>query len=140
MNTQTLILFPEVSLTSEFVKRVKNHFGLDPDVWHSKISTSQKKISLDRIIKGQAKIIVGARSALFLPFKKLGLIIIDEEHDGSYKQEEKGIYQARDMSVVRASIEKIPLLLVSATPSLETSYNILKKNGCNILQPFFILL
>ena len=127
LNTQTLILFPEVSLTSEFVKRVKNHFGLDPDVWHSRISASQKKISLDRIIKGQAKIIVGARSALFLPFKKLGLIIIDEEHDGSYKQEEKGIYQARDMSVVRASIEKIPLLLVSATPSLETSYNILKK-------------
>ena len=91
MNIQTLILFPEVSLTSEFVKRVKNHFGLDPDVWHSRISASQKKISLDRIIKGQAKIIVGARSALFLPFKKLGLIIIDEEHDGSYKQEEKGI-------------------------------------------------
>ena len=127
LNTQVLILFPEVSLTSEFVKRVKNHFGLDPDVWHSKISPSQKKISLDRIINGKAKIIVGARSALFLPFKKLGLMIIDEEHDGSYKQEEKGIYQARDMAVVRASIEKIPLLLVSATPSLETSYNILKK-------------
>ncbi len=127
LNNQVLILFPEVSLTSEFVKRIKNHFGIDPDVWHSKIKLSQKKSSLERIIKNQAKIIVGARSSLFLPFKKLGLIIIDEEHDGSYKQEEKGIYQARDMAVVRASIEKIPLLLVSATPSLETSYNISKK-------------
>ena len=127
LNSQVLILFPEVSLTVEFVKRIKNHFGIDPDIWHSKIKLSQKKNSLDRIIKGEAKIIMGARSSLFLPFKKLGLIIIDEEHDGSYKQEEKGIYQARDMAVVRASIKKIPLLLVSATPSLETSYNISKK-------------
>ena len=127
LNFQVLILFPEVALTSEFVKRIKNHFGIDPDVWHSKISPSQKKDSLERIMSGKAKIIVGARSALFLPFDKLGLIIIDEEHDGSYKQEEKGIYQARDMAVVRASIEKISLLLVSATPSLETSYNVLQK-------------
>ena len=126
-SSQSLILFPEVSLTNEFVRRIKRRFGFTPEIWHSKINISQKKKMLKRIITGKSKIIVGARSALFLPFKKLGMIIIDEEHDSSFKQEEKGIYHARDMSVVKASIEKIPLLLVSATPSLETTYNVLIK-------------
>ena len=85
--------------------RLEKRFGLKPEVWHSKISPSQKKKSLDRIIKGESKIVIGARSSLFLPFAKLGLIIIDEEHDTSFKQEEQGIYHARDMSVVRATIE-----------------------------------
>mgnify|MGYP006231304391 FL=1 len=120
-------MFPEVSLSNEFVIRLEKRFGLKPEVWHSKISPSQKKKSLDRIIKGESKIVIGARSSLFLPFPKLGLIIIDEEHDTSFKQEEQGIYHARDMSVVRATIEKIPLILVSATPSLESKYNVLLK-------------
>ena len=107
----------------EFVKRIKNHFGLDPDVWHSKISPSQKKISLDRIINGKAKIIVGARSALFLPFKKLGLMIIDEEHDPAFKQEEGVRYNARDMAIYKAIRSSVPIVLASATPSLETYHN-----------------
>ena len=123
--SQILILFPEVSLTTEFVKRIIDRFAIVPDVWHSKISASKKKNTINKIISGDSVIIVGARSALFLPFANLSLIIIDEEHDGSYKQEEKGIYHARDMAVVKSSIEKIPLLLVSATPSLETTYNVL---------------
>ena len=127
LNSQILILFPEVSLSNEFVRRIEDRFGFSPEIWHSKITASQKKKILKRIISGEARIIVGARSALFLPYHKLGMIIIDEEHDSSYKQEEKGIYHARDMSVVKASIEKIPLLLVSATPSLETTYNVLTK-------------
>ena len=105
-------MFPEVSLSNEFVRRIEDRFGFSPEIWHSKITASQKKKILNRIISGEARIIVGARSALFLPYHKLGMIIIDEEHDSSYKQEEKGIYHARDMSVVKASIEKIPLLLV----------------------------
>ena len=124
-NSQILILFPEVSLTTEFVKRIIERFAIVPDVWHSKISTSKKKNTINKIISGDNVIIVGARSALFLPFTNLSLIIIDEEHDSSYKQEERGIYHARDMAVVKSSIEKIPLLLVSATPSLETTYNVL---------------
>ena len=127
LNSQILILFPEVSLSNEFVRRIEDRFGFSPEIWHSKITASQKKKILKRIISGEAKIIVGARSALFLPYNNLGMIIIDEEHDSSFKQEEKGIYHARDMSVVRSSIEKIPLLLVSATPSLETTYNVLTK-------------
>ena len=126
-NNQILILFPEVSLTTEFVKRIIHRFGIMPDIWHSKISVAKKKNTIKRIITGDSKIVVGARSALFLPYKNLDLIIIDEEHDSSFKQAEKGIYHARDMSVVKASIEKIPLLLVSATPSLETTYNVLIK-------------
>ena len=124
---QVLIMFPEVSLTSDFVKRIEERFGFAPDVWHSKISASIKTKTLKNIINGTSKIIVGARSALFLPYKKLGMIILDEEHDNSYKQEEKGIYHARDMSVVKASIENIPLILTSATPSLETIFNVFKK-------------
>ena len=120
-------MFPEVSLTSDFVRRIEERFGFTPDVWHSKISASMKTKTLKNIINGTSKIIVGARSALFLPYKKLGMIILDEEHDTSYKQEEKGIYHARDMSVVKASIENIPLILTSATPSLETIFNVFKK-------------
>ncbi len=124
---QVLIMFPEVSLSNEFVIRLEKRFGFKPEVWHSKITSSEKKKSLDRITNGEAKIVIGARSSLFLPFFNLGLIIIDEEHDNSFKQEEQGIYHARDMSVVRATIEKIPLILVSATPSLESKYNVFLK-------------
>ena len=125
MNTkQSLILFPEVSLTNDFIKRIEKRFGYLPDIWHSKITPSKKKNIIHKIISGKSKIVIGTRSALFLPYKNLGMLIVDEEHDPSYKQEEKGIYNARDMAVVRASIEKFTLILVSATPSLETIYNI----------------
>ena len=121
---QSLILFPEVSLTNEFIKRVEQRFSNPPDIWHSKITLAKKRKIIQRVINGDSQILIGARSALFLPFKNLGLLIVDEEHDASYKQEEKGIYNARDMAVVRGSIEKFPIILVSATPSLETIYNI----------------
>jgi len=121
---QSLILFPEVSLTNDFIKRIEKRFGYLPDIWHSKITPSKKKKIIHKIISGRSQILIGTRSALFLPYKNLGILVVDEEHDPSYKQEEKGIYSARDMAVVRASIEKFTLILVSATPSLETIYNI----------------
>ena len=124
---QSLILFPEVSLTNDFIKRIEKRFGYLPDIWHSKITPSKKKKIIHKIISGRSQILIGTRSALFLPYKNLGMLVVDEEHDPSYKQEEKGIYSARDMAVVRASIEKFTLILVSATPSLETIYNIDQK-------------
>ena len=129
---QSLIMFPEVSLTNEFINRIEKRFGYSPDIWHSKITPSKKKKIIHRILSGDTKILVGTRSALFLPYKNLGMVVVDEEHDSSYKQEEKGIYNARDMSVVRASIEKFTVVLVSATPSLETIYNINQKKYFHI--------
>ena len=120
-------MFPEVSLTNDFIKRIEKRFGYLPDIWHSKITPSKKKKIIHKIISGRSQILIGTRSALFLPYKNLGMLVVDEEHDPSYKQEEKGIYSARDMAVVRASIEKFTLILVSATPSLETIYNIDQK-------------
>ena len=95
---QVLIMFPEVSLTGDFVNRIEERFGFSPVVWHSKISTAYKTKVLKSIIDGTSQIIVGARSSLFLPYKNLSMIVLDEEHDSSYKQEEQGIYHARDMS------------------------------------------
>ena len=93
-------------------------------MWHSKITKKNKSLIWNSIHKNNIKIIIGARSALFLPFKKLGLIIVDEEHDPSYKQEDQVIYNARDMAISRASIENIPICLVTSVPSLETYHNI----------------
>ena len=121
---QVLIMFPEVSLTGDFVNRIEERFGFSPVVWHSKISTAYKTKVLKSIIDGTSQIIIGARSSLFLPYKNLSMIVLDEEHDSSYKQEEQGIYHARDMSVVKSSIEDIPIILASATPSLETIFNL----------------
>ncbi len=126
-NLQALILLPEISLTPNIEKRYINRFGIEPEIWHSKISNSKKSQIWNRCYSGKSKIIVGTRSSLFLPFKKLGLIVVDEEHDTSYKQEENVRYQARDMAIVRSNIEKIPIILSTATPSLETYYNIYKK-------------
>jgi len=126
-NVQVLILLPEISLTPNLEKRFTNHFGFEPEIWHSKISDSKKRKIWNRCYLGESKIIVGARSGLFLPFKKLGLIIVDEEHDISYKQEDGVRYHARDMAVVRSNIEKIPIILSTATPSIETYLNIQKK-------------
>src|SRR5262249_60288623 len=92
--------------------------------WHSDIGTAERRDTWRAVATGRARVVVGARSALFLPFPELGLIIVDEEHDPSYKQEDGVIYQARDMAVLRASLAGIPIILISATPSLETAVNV----------------
>ncbi len=126
-NNQALVLLPEIFLTNDFKSRFEDFFGFEPAVWHSKITPKQKRIIWKGIIKNKIKILVGARSALLLPFKKLGVIIVDEEHDSSFKQDEGVIYNARDMAISRANFEKIPVHLISAVPSLETYNNIFNK-------------
>ncbi len=121
---QILIMVPEISLTPQLESRFKERFGLDIDVWHSKITPKRRKEIWHKCYKGETCVIIGARSSLFLPFSNLGLIIIDEEHDSSYKQEDNIRYQARDLAVVKSNFEKNKLILASATPSLETINNV----------------
>ena len=124
---QGLILLPEIGLTSQFEKKFIEFFGFRPAIWHSGITKKKKEIIWSGIISEKIKIVIGARSALFLPFKKLGLIIVDEEHDQSFKQDEGVTFNARDMAISRASFENIPINLITAVPSLETYENIRKK-------------
>jgi primosomal protein N' (replication factor Y) len=124
---QALVLLPEIFLTNEFKSRFEDFFGYQPAIWHSKITPKNKKIIWKGIIENKIKLVVGARSALLLPFKKLGVIVVDEEHDASYKQDEGVIYNARDMAISRASFEKIPIHLVTSIPSIETYNNIQNK-------------
>ena len=105
-NNQALVLLPEIFLTNDFKSRFEEFFGFEPAIWHSKITPKQRRIIWKGIINNKIKILIGARSALLLPFKKLGIIIVDEEHDTSYKQDEGVIYNARDMAISRASFEK----------------------------------
>ena len=126
-NYQALVLLPEIFLTNDFKSRFEEYFGFEPAVWHSKITPKQKRVIWKGVINNDIKILVGARSALLLPFKKLGIIIVDEEHDSSYKQDEGVVYNARDMAISRASFEKIPIHLVTSVPSIETYNNILNK-------------
>ncbi len=126
-NKQALVLLPEIFLTNDFKFRFEDFFGFEPAIWHSKITPKQKRIIWKGIINNKIKILVGARSALLLPFKKLGIIIVDEEHDTSYKQDEGVIYNARDMAISRANFEKIPVHLVTSIPSIETFNNIENK-------------
>lgn len=121
---QVLILLPEIALTAQWLERFKHRFGVEPALWHSDVSPSKKRITWRAIIENKVQVVVGARSSLFLPFKNLGRIIIDEEHESSFKQEDHVLYHARDMAVVRAKYENIPLLLASATPSLESLMNV----------------
>ncbi|MBX9720709.1 MAG: DEAD/DEAH box helicase, partial [Candidatus Obscuribacterales bacterium] len=121
---QVVVLLPEIALTSQWLHRFQRRFGVEPLQWHSGLTPNVRQQTWTAILEGRASVIVGARSALFLPYASLGLIIVDEEHDPSYKQEEQVIYQARDMAVVRAKIGKMPIVLVSATPSLETVVNV----------------
>ena len=121
---QALVLLPEIFLTNDFKSRFENFFGFEPAIWHSKITPKQKRIIWKGIIRNKIKILIGARSALLLPFKKLGIIIVDEEHDTSYKQDDRVIYNARDMAISRAKFEKIPIHLVTSIPSIETYNNI----------------
>ncbi len=126
-NNQALVLLPEIFLTNDFKSRFEDFFGFEPAIWHSKITSKQKRAIWNGIIKNEIKILIGARSALLLPFKKLGIIIVDEEHDSSYKQDEGVIYNARDMAISRANFEKIPIHLVTSVPSIETYNNICSK-------------
>jgi primosomal protein N' (replication factor Y) (superfamily II helicase) len=123
---QGLILLPEIGLTGQFEQKFFEYFGFQPAVWHSGISKKKKELIWSGISKGDIKVIIGARSSLFLPFKKLGMIIVDEEHDQSFKQDEGVIYNARDMAISRASFENIPINLITAVPSIETFENIHK--------------
>ena len=124
---QSLILLPEIALSTQWLTRFEERFGVKPGVWHSDISPHHRSATWRAAAEGTISIIVGARSALWLPFSDLGLIIVDEEHDPGFKQEEGVIYHARDMAVARGKIESAPVVLVSATPSLETLRNV--KNG-----------
>lgn len=120
---QVLILLPEIALSNAFLDRFRARFGCAPALWHSHLSQGARRNTWRGVATGETKVIVGARSALFLPYADLGLIVVDEEHDPAYKQEEGAIYNARDMAVVRAHLGQIPVVLVSATPSLETIHN-----------------
>ena len=123
---QGLVMLPEIGLTGQFEKKFIEFFGFKPAVWHSGVSKKNKEIIWSGITNGEIKAVIGARSSLFLPFKKLGLIIVDEEYDQSYKQDEGVIYNARDMAISRASFENIPVNLITAVPSIETYDNIKK--------------
>ncbi|MGY9052774.1 MAG: replication restart helicase PriA, partial [Rhodobacterales bacterium] len=120
---QALVLIPEIALTVEFLDRVEKRFGKQPAQWHSGVTMTEKRRCWRMVGAGQAQIVIGARSSLFLPFDNLGLIVVDEEHDTSYKQEDGVLYSARDMAVMRASISGGSVVLASATPSLETWAN-----------------
>lgn len=121
---QVLVLLPEIALTGQWLDRFRLRFGVPPVQWHSELSQAARRRTWRAVAEGKASVVVGARSALFLPFADLGLLVVDEEHDQSYKQEEGVIYNARDMSVVRARLGEIPAVLVSATPSLESIINV----------------
>jgi primosomal protein N' (replication factor Y) (superfamily II helicase) len=120
---QALVMMPEIALTSQFLERFALRFGGKPAEWHSAVSERKRARIWRGCATGEVKVVVGARSALFLPFTKLRLIVVDEEHDGAYKQEDGVCYHARDMAVVRARIEGVTLVLSSATPSIESRVN-----------------
>ncbi|ARS25865.1 primosomal protein N' [Sphingomonas sp. KC8] len=119
-NRQTLVLLPEIALTEPFLKRFAARFGHTPVAWHSDLRQSQRRRAWRAIASGEAKVVVGARSALFLPYARLGLIVVDEAHESSFKQEEGVMYHARDVAVMRGRFEGCPIILASATPAIET--------------------
>lgn len=121
---QVLVLLPEIALSNAFLERFRKRFGCDPALWHSNLTPAQRRVTWRGVADGQSRVVIGARSALFLPFAELGLIVVDEEHDPAYKQEDGVRYHARDMAVVRGHLGGFPVVLVSATPSLETMQNV----------------
>ena len=121
---QALILLPEIALSAQFLQRFERRFGVAPALWHSDLASRTRRVTWRAVAEGQAPVVVGARSALFLPFPDLGLIVIDEEHETAFKQEDGVVYHARDMAVVRARLQSAPAVLVSATPSLESLANV----------------
>jgi primosomal protein N' (replication factor Y) len=121
---QALVLLPEIALSSQWLDRFARRFGVAPAVWHSDLPPRTRRVTWRAVAAGEAPVVVGARSALFLPFPDLGLVVVDEEHESAFKQEEGVVYHARDMAVVRARLCSAPAILVSATPSLETMANV----------------
>ena len=119
-----LLMMPEIALTAQFMSRFESRFGAPPVVWHSNLTAARRREIWRGVLAGEIKVVVGTRSALFLPWQNLGLIVVDEEHDTSYKQEDMGNYHARDMAILRASIAGFPVVLASATPSAETLENV----------------
>ena len=123
MGRQALVLLPEIALTAEFLTRVEARFGARPAEWHSGVTMTERRRCWKMAASGDVQLVIGARSSLYLPFRDLGLIVVDEEHDQSYKQEDGVVYSARDMAVLRASICQAQVVLASATPSLESWAN-----------------
>ena len=124
LNKQVLVLVPEISLTTQWLKRFEKRFGVTPYIWHSEVSIKDKAKTWKAVSLNNAKVVVGARSSLFLPYADLGIIVVDESHDHSFKQESLVNYQGRDMAVLRAHLEQIPIILSTATPDLETIVNV----------------
>ena len=120
---QVLVTMPEIALTAQALDRFAARFGTRPAEWHSAVSTRRRARVWAGVASGEVRVVVGARSSLFLPFRELGLIVVDEEHDPAYKQEDGAVYHARDMAVVRGRMEAIPVVLASATPAIETRVN-----------------
>lgn len=121
---QAVVLLPEIGLGTQWVARFEKRFGEKPLLWHSDLTPAQRRDNWEKVAQGEARVVVGARSALFLPYPQLGLIVVDEEHDGGYKQESGVFYHARDMAVIRGSLASCLVVLASATPSLETVVNV----------------
>ena len=119
---QVLVLLPEIALTENFLRRFEQRFGVPPVLWHSSLKSSERRRAWRAIASGDAQVVVGARSALFLPYAKLGLIVVDEAHETSFKQDEGVRYNARDVAVIRARFESVPVILASATPALESMH------------------
>jgi primosomal protein N' (replication factor Y) len=117
---QTLVLLPEIALTQNFLRRFEQRFGVPPVLWHSSVKSTERRRAWRAIVSGEAQVVVGARSALFLPYARLGLIVVDEAHEISFKQDDGVRYNARDVAVIRARFEKVPVILASATPALES--------------------
>ena len=132
---QILILIPEISLTSQLLLRFEEQFKFKPALWHSKISKKEKREIFYGVVEGKVKVLIGARSALLLPFKNLRLVVVDEEHDASFKQEDVFNFHARDMAILKAKIEDFPVILASATPSVETYSNALYGKYQHFLLP-----
>ncbi|KZK89347.1 Primosomal protein N' [Pseudovibrio sp. W64] len=122
-NEQALVLIPEIALTNQFLERFEQRFGVRPAEWHSQVPPKRRARTWRGVANGEVKVVVGARSALFLPFHRLGLLVVDEEHDTAYKQDDRVPYNARDMAVVRGHISGFPVVLASATPSVESQVN-----------------
>jgi primosomal protein N' (replication factor Y) len=135
LGRQVLVLLPEIALTNEFLARFERRFGGRPSAWHSGISPGRRARTWHAVAAGEARVVVGARSALFLPFRELGLIVVDEEHEAAYKQDDLVRYNARDMAVLRAQVEPCPVVLASATPSLESQVNAAQGRYRHVLLP-----
>ena len=132
---QALVLLPEIALTATFLERFAARFGARPAEWHSSVGARRRHLVWHAVARGEAQVVVGARSALFLPFRDLGVLIVDEEHEAAYKQEDGVPYHARDMAVVRGRIEGAPVVLASATPSIETQTNARKGRYAHVILP-----